>query len=275
MQNPMRFEGQVAYVLGGGAAGPPQDSGAITMGNGRAIALRLAEEGAMVAVGDRSPEGAAVTVDAIECAGGSAFAVEVHADDPDSCRAAVSGVLAETGRLDVVIANVGIHGNMRLRQQTVEDWDLSVNVNARAHWITAQACLEHMVAARSGAFVFVASTAAERSSGTSVSYEATKAAQLAIMRHVAVRYSSRGIRSNAVVLGVIDTGMVRSLFGDGEDKRSGRAGMAPIGREGRPAEVGKAVAFLASDDASYVNGATLHVDGGLSALSPSYRSNAG
>ena len=131
--------------------------------------------------------------------------------------------------------------------------------------MTAQAALPGMVERGTGVFVFVTSLAAVSSSGSSLAYEATKSAQLGIMRHIAVRYAARGIRANALVLGVIDSAMVRKAFGNTDDRHSTRDAMAPMGRQGQPDEVAAAAAFLASDDASYVTGTTLIVDGGVSA----------
>lgn len=256
-----RFEGRVALVVGGGADGPPRTPGELAMGNGRAIAMRLAAEGAQVAVTDIDAAAASATVDAM----GGGLAIAADAGDPDVCRAAVSQVEDTYGRLDIVVCNVGISGWHKLKTQTLDDWQTSVDVNVTSNWVTAQSAVPGMVERGLGAFVFVTSLAALASSGNSLAYEATKSAQLGIMRHVAVRYASRGIRSNALVLGVIDSTMVRKAFGNDDERHTGRDRMAPIGRQGRPDEVAAAAAFLASDDASYVTGSTLIVDGGLRA----------
>jgi NAD(P)-dependent dehydrogenase (short-subunit alcohol dehydrogenase family) len=240
------------------------------MGNGRAISMRLASEGARVAVADRDLGAAKLTVATLDEGAGHALQADVA--EPEQCRRLVQDAATVLSGLDVVVLNVGVHGGMRLRQQTVEDWDRSIATNARAHWLIAQAALEHMLAAGGGSFVFVSSAAAERSSGLSVAYEASKAAQLAIMRHVAVRFASRRVRSNAVVLGAIDSGMVRALFGGSAEASAGRDAMAPAARQGTPEEVAAVVAFLASPDASYINGAAIPIDGALSAASPLFRS---
>jgi NAD(P)-dependent dehydrogenase (short-subunit alcohol dehydrogenase family) len=113
-----------------------------------------------------------------------------------------------------------------------------------------------------GAFVFVSSLAAVHSTGRSLAYETSKAAVVAISRHFAVRYADRGIRANTLVLGVIDSTMVRRIWGDSPDAIAKRASMSPLGRQGRPDEVAAAAAFLASNDASFITGTTLVVDGG-------------
>ncbi|KAA9108215.1 SDR family NAD(P)-dependent oxidoreductase [Microbacterium rhizomatis] len=258
-----RLSGRVAYVLGGGSDGPARAGETLAIGNGRAIALRLSAEGATVIVGDKVLERAAATVEHLS---GPGLAVQVDAADPASCRHAVAAAAAHAGRLDIVVCNVGISGREPLKVQTLEDWGLADDVNVRSHWITAQAALPGMLDAGSGAFVFVGSTAGILSSRRSLSYEATKAAQLAVMRHIAVRYAERGVRSNAVVLGNIDSALVRREFG--ADGSAARARVVPMGREGTPEEAASAVAFLASDDAGYITGQSLIVDGGVSAAWP-------
>ncbi|GAA1942152.1 SDR family NAD(P)-dependent oxidoreductase [Nocardioides hwasunensis] len=258
-----RLEGRVAYVLGGGSDGPVRAGESLPMGNGRAIALRLAEEGATVVVGDLHLDRAQATVEHLATPG---LAVQVDAADPGSCRDAVAAVLAHAGRLDVVVCNVGISGREPLKVQSLDDWALADAVNVRSHWLTAQAALEPMLEQGRGSFVFVGSTAGVYSSRRSLSYEATKAAQLGVMRHVAVRYAARGIRANAVVLGNIDSALVRREFGDAGAEA--RGSVVPMARQGRPEEAAGAVAFLVSDDAGYVTGQSLLVDGGVSAAWP-------
>lgn len=229
------------------------------MGNGRAIALRLAQEGASVAVTDRDEARAQETVDALPTAG---LAIAADAADAEACRQAVRRAEAELGPLDAVICNVGITGEMPGRIQTVQDWELTNSVNVRAHWVTAQEALGPMLDRGKGSFVFVSSLAGLVSSGGSLAYEATKAAVVAVARHFGVRYASRGIRSNALALGVIDSSMVRRHWGTDHDIAAWRDRMSPIGRQGTPEEAAAAAAFLASDDASYITGTCLVVDGG-------------
>lgn len=256
-----RLAGRIALVVGGGADGPARPGDGIPMGNGRAIALRLASEGAMVAVSDLHLEAAQTTVTAM----GGGLAIQADAGDPDACIATVRQVESKYGRIDIVVCNVGISKLQTIRVQTLEAWRQAVDVNVTSNWVTAQAVLPGMLERGGGVFVFVTSLAALASSGSSMAYEATKSAQLGITRHIAVRYADRGIRANALALGVIDSTMVRKLYGDSAERHAGRARMSPMGREGRPEEVAAAAAFLASDDASYITGTMLIVDGGITA----------
>jgi NAD(P)-dependent dehydrogenase (short-subunit alcohol dehydrogenase family) len=232
------------------------------MGNGRAIALRLAAEGASVAVSDRNLASARETVAALE---GHGLAIEADAANPEECRLAVDHAEAALGPLDVVVANVGIASGLALHSETLDDWRWHDDVNVRSHWITAQQALGPMLERGRGTFVFVTSVAAMLG-GSGLAYEATKAAQVAISRHIAVRYAKRGIRSNCLMLGLIDSTMVRREFGQITGRMDKREAAPPMKRQGRPEEVAAAAAFLASDDASYVNGTVLIVDGGLSAV---------
>lgn len=258
--------GKVALVLGGGADGPPGSGETLAMGNGRAIALRLGRAGATVAVTDLVADRAEETAAAL---GGDALAIQGDAGDELSCREAVERVVDRFGQIDVVVANVAVPGRMPLRAQTVEDFDRAMRVNVTGHWVTAQAALPHMLERGRGSFVFVGSAAGVMSPGRSLAYEVSKAGQLAVMRHIAVRYGARGIRSNALVLGVIDSTMVRRGFGTDPAAADARGQTSPLRRQGTTEEVAAAALFLASDASSYVNGQSLMLDGGTSIAWPS------
>lgn len=266
MANDPRFAGRVAIILGGGSDGPAKAGDSVPMGNGRAMAVRLAAEGASVIVVDRDPESAQRTVDLCD---GSAVAVRCDLADRDDCAALGASAADHFGPVDTLISNAAISGHQGLRTQTLDDWDLSTAVNVTGHWVVAQALLPSMIEHRSGCFVWVGSTAAVLSSGRSLSYEASKAAQLAVMRHVATRYGGHGVRSNAVVLGIIDSPMVRREFVADDAAAAARDAVVPMRRQGTPEEAAAAALFLASDDASYVNGHSLVVDGGVAAAWPS------
>ena len=260
-----RFNGVNALILGGGADGPRSESEQIAIGNGRAIAMRLAAEGASVAVVDLNLESAKET---LSYCGGNGVAIQADLGNSEDCQSLVDQARKSLGPIDVVVANAAVSASFSLKHQTIEDWDLNVNVNVRGHWQVAQNLIVEMVERSKGCFVFVGSTAGVLSSGRSLAYEATKASQLAVMRHIAVKYGRNGIRSNAVVLGVIDSTMVRREFGSDPKAVQSRDSISPMKRQGKPEEVAGAAAFLASSDASYVNGHSLVVDGGVSASWP-------
>lgn len=259
------LEGKRVLVLGGGADGPPKMGSDLPMGNGRAVAIRLAEEGARVAVADVDLDRAKETAEALAVPG---IALSADLAVPEDCRACVAETEREFGGIDIVISNAAITDLRPLRALDEDQWAHSFAVNVTGHAIAAQAALPGMLQRESGAFVFISSTAGMLASGASVSYEASKAAQLAVMRHIAVKYAGRGVRSNGLVLGVIDSTMVRRLFGDGSGSAAARDQLGPMGRQGHPSEVGAAAAFLASEDASYINGVSLVIDGGISAHWP-------
>jgi NAD(P)-dependent dehydrogenase (short-subunit alcohol dehydrogenase family) len=253
-----RFAGKTAYVLGGGTEGP---AGAV--GNGRAIATRLAGEGAAVAVVDRNLDSARATLE--QCPHGGC-AITADATSPEECMAAVAEAERELGTLDVVVCSVGIEldGRPPLEQVSLEQWQLINDVNVRSHWLTAKAAIPAMLARGAGAFVFVGSTGGITGSGA---YGVTKAALIGLARGLASSHGAHGIRANVVVPGVVQTPMLSRLFGESEQGAEVRRRMLPQGRAGTPEEVAGAVAFLASDDAGYVNGHVLVVDGGLTTRS--------
>ena len=255
-----RFEGKRVLVVGGGADGPPRPGETLAMGNGRAICLRLAEEGARLAITDLRVASAQETADA--CKGGSHVAIEADASDAGACKQAVSVAQASLGGLDVVVCNVGIASGRALHNETVQGFDFEMHVNLRSHWLTAQAALPAMLEQGHGVFVFI-SSAAGLLGGTGLAYETSKAALPAVGRHMTARYAKRGIRANTMMLGLINSTMVRREVGAVEGRMDTREKAPPMKRQGRPEEVAAACAFLASDDASYVCGTMLVVDGGL------------
>jgi len=258
----MRFDGRVAVVVGAGQT--PGD----TMGNGRAISLRLAGEGATVLAVDRDLESAEVTCALIEEAGGTASALRADITDEDDCVAIASTIRERHGRVDVVVNNVGIGaGDSSATRLTLEAWDLIHDVNVRGPWLTCKHVLPIMREQGSGAIVNVSSLAAIAATPF-LAYKTSKGALDALTHQLAMANAGRGIRVNAVLPGLMDTpmaieGVSAALGVDKDELRRQRDAMVPLrGGMGTADDVAKAVAFLASDDARFITSVLLPVDGG-------------
>jgi NAD(P)-dependent dehydrogenase (short-subunit alcohol dehydrogenase family) len=253
--------GKVALIVGGGADGPPRAGEKISIGNGRATAIECAREGAAVVVADLSLALAKETADFIRDEGGAAEAVEADVAREDHCRAAVQAAVSFFGALHLLVNNVGIAIGGRLTETTTEQFDRMVQVNLRSHFLTMRYAVPEIARAGGGAIVNISSLAALRSNRM-ISYEATKAALLGLSRSAAMSHARDKIRVNTLLPGLINSSMVRRLAGDREAQVAPRI---PMRRQGTPWEVARAVVFLLSDDASYITGTELIVDGGLSA----------
>jgi NAD(P)-dependent dehydrogenase (short-subunit alcohol dehydrogenase family) len=254
-----RLEGRRVLVVGAGTR--HTDDPDAPIGNGRAIAALAAREGAMVACADRDESAALATAELIAGSGGSAEVLVADVSRPGDCSAVVAGAEARLGALDGLVLNVGIGEGRRLEGTSVEDWDKTFAVNVRAHFLVCQAAMPKL--ADPAAVVFISSIAGITPGSSLPAYDTSKAALGGLCRHVAHEGARRGIRANVVAPGLMDTPIGRAASA-GRPSRNRTP--VPLQRQGTAWEIAYATVFLLSNEASYITGQTLVVDGGLTAL---------
>jgi NAD(P)-dependent dehydrogenase (short-subunit alcohol dehydrogenase family) len=252
-----RLTGRRVLVVGGGQMDIGEDDTPI--GNGRAIAVLFAREGAAVAVADRSAESAAATVSLIERENGQAFAITADVTKEDDVNRMVAEAEKGLGEIDGIVLNVGIGaGGPFLEGTTSESWNKVFAINLTSHMLTVKAALPKMPEGSS--IVFIASIAGLTAGSRLPAYDASKAALLGLCRHVAFEGARRGIRANVIAPGLMDTSIGRLAT-------RGRPGRAttnvPLGRQGTGWETAYATLFLISDESAYITAQTIAVDGGL------------
>jgi 3-oxoacyl-[acyl-carrier protein] reductase len=241
------LSGKVAIVTGA------------SRGIGRGIAEVLAARGAHVIAGARGDH-AGGTADAIREAGGKAEAVQIDVTDASSIEAMVAGVLARHGRVDVLVNNAGITRDQLMLRLKRQDWDEVIATNLTSAFTCAQAVLKPMIKQRAGRIVSISSVVGQMGNAGQANYAASKAGLIGFSMALAREVASRNITVNVVAPGLIATDMTKAIT---DKAQADWAGQIPLGRIGTPEDVAAAVCFLASDEASYITGQVLAVNGGM------------
>jgi NAD(P)-dependent dehydrogenase (short-subunit alcohol dehydrogenase family) len=256
----MRLLNRVAVITGSGA------------GIGRSSALEFARNGAKIVVADINGEGAGETVREIQALGGEAIAVQTDVSRPDSVRTLAAATLDAFGRVDCLFNNAAIQINKTVEDTSFEEWNAEIGINLGGVFLCSKYFLPHLRATR-GCIINMSSVNGFFVEPMCAGYCATKAAIIGLTKAMAIDHGKEGIRVNAICPGYIDAGLAEGYFQAQSDPAAARASagkLHALWRIGRPEEVGRVAVFLASDDASFVTGATMVVDGGFgSGLPPS------
>jgi 3-oxoacyl-[acyl-carrier protein] reductase len=245
----MPLEGKVALVTGA------------SRGIGKAIAIMLAQRGADIAVNFAGNVAAAeATVAEIKALGRKAILVKADVANTAACADMVEEVIKEFGHLDILVNNAGITRDTLLLRMKEEDWDAVLNTNLKSVFNCTKAVVKYMMKARSGRIVNISSVVGVIGNAGQANYAAAKAGILGFTKTVAKEVASRGITVNAVAPGFVNTDMTKVLP---EKVVANLKAAIPMAKLAEPEDIAKAVAFLVSDDAAYITGQTLHVDGGM------------
>ena len=231
-------------------------------GIGRAIALKLAEVGANVAVNDipSASEALEGVVNEIQALNRQSIAVVGDVSSAEDVARMVESVVSKFGRIDILVNNAGVTRDGLVMRMSEEDWNTVLNVDLKSAFLCTRAVLRHMLKQRWGRIVSIASIVGITGNAGQANYAAAKAGVIAFTRSVAKEVASRGITANAIAPGYIDTKMTQSL----DEKQSTELlKRVPVGYAGTPRDVAEAVAFLASEEARYITGQVLGVDGGM------------
>lgn len=252
----MKLEQRVAVITGAGS------------GIGRAMVLLFAQEGASVLAADVNAAAAQETAAAVAKAGGTCQPFTVDVARPEQVRAMIEGAVSAYGRIDILCNNAGIGSTTDIVECEPEEWDRVMTVNVKSVYLGCKYAIPYMVEQGSGVIVNTASVAGMVGLVKRASYSASKGAVIALTRQVAIEYVEMGIRVNCLCPGTVDSPWVGRLLNQADDPHAARAALVarqPVGRLGTPEEIAAAALYLASDDAAFITGTGLVIDGGLTA----------
>jgi 3-oxoacyl-[acyl-carrier protein] reductase len=252
MSSTLALENKVALITGG------------SRGIGRAIALEFAARGAAVVVNyNKSPEAAEEVVKQIQSAGGKAAAHQADVSDFKQAEALVKFATETFGDLSVLVNNAGITRDQLIMLMPEADWDAVINTNLKSTFNCSKAAIKQMMRKRTGRIINIASVAGQMGNAGQTNYSASKGGQIAFTKALAREVAARNITVNAIAPGFVDTEI---LDGMTPEILEAALKMVPLGRKGKPVEIAYAAAFLASDEAAYITGQVLGVDGGMAMM---------
>jgi 3-oxoacyl-[acyl-carrier protein] reductase len=244
----MSLSGRVAFVTGA------------SQGIGRACALKLASAGATVAVAARSQEKLTALVSEITAAGGKAAAFALDVTDEEQVKSAIKSAIGQFGKVDILVNNAGITRDQLVMRMKRADWDAVLQTNLTSAYLCIQQASSSMLKQRWGRIINIASVFGQMGQAGQANYSASKAGLIGLTMAIARELGSRNITCNAVAPGFIETAMTEVL---GDEFKQSAAKQIPLGRVGTVGDVASAVAFLASEEASYITGHVLNVNGGM------------
>lgn len=244
----MRLKDKIAIVTGG------------ARGIGLAVAGAFAREGAAVVIADVNVEGATTSAEVIAATGARTLPVAVNVADPASVQLMIATVLKKYGRIDILMNNAGVGGNTPFLETSLEDWNRIVSINLTGAFLVAQAAAREMVKSSGGKIVNVASLSGQRGANGRAAYGSAKAGLELLTKVMAVELAAYNINVNNIAPGAIETEMAK--FAHDAQTRAAYNYLIPMTRYGTPEEIADAAVFLCSDEARYIHGHTLNVDGG-------------